>query len=220
MRYVLLIIFVSVAIIGCAVTGQLDSANQPPIKVIQRSSTVITDSAIANLVNQLAADEWQTREEATHALIKMGPSIKSIIKQVLQDNDPEIRNRARLIIQGIGDFRITSENYNQKDNLEEAVKEEFGPEYKIADWQDILANKDNIELIIKQTQWKKDETFLVTCNGCHLFEGSERHYLVARFDHKIPKSYLAHDNIDNNLVSLGSWYGLKTRILCVWNGGK
>ena len=39
------------------------------------------------------------------------------------------------------------------------------------------------------------------------FGVENRHYYISRHDGNKPAHYLAHDNIDNYTISLGSWYG-------------
>lgn len=115
-----------------------------------------------------------------------------------------------------GLFKVTSQQYNGRDNLEQAVENEYGSKYRIADWQDVLAYKNNIEQFIEQIKLEVGTLpIFLTWNGKHFHENSNRHFYIERYDHKKPDEYFAHDNIDDNLICLESWPGLKCRVLCI-----
>lgn len=115
-----------------------------------------------------------------------------------------------------GLFKVTAQQYGERDNLEQAVEDEFGSKYRIADWQDVLAYKDNIEQFIEQAKLEVGTTIIMlTCNGKHFYQDSNRHFYIQRFDHKKPADYAAHDSIDNDLICLESWSGIKCRVLCI-----
>ena len=113
------------------------------------------------------------------------------------------------------DFKITSGKYNEKENLDQMIREEFGDLYRLADWNDILAFNTNIE------EWadsvglvEGEENSLLICNeGYRIWLG--RQYYISRFNHKKPDHFLAFDSMHDNFICLGSWYGLKRHALAV-----
>jgi beta-lactamase regulating signal transducer with metallopeptidase domain len=59
------------------------------------------EGKIAELIKQLGADDWQTREKATEELIKIGEPAFFSLKEATQDKDAERVNRAKVIIKAI-----------------------------------------------------------------------------------------------------------------------
>jgi len=113
-------------------------------------------------------------------------------------------------------FRFTGKKYSETDNLEQAVMDEFGNNYRIADFNDLItyAQNNDIEAWADKIGLKDEiKSLMVTYNGAHFWEGS-RHYFLSRHDHNPPGSYLVHADIDNHFIDLGSWYGLNMPILC------
>ena len=47
--------------------------------------------------------------------------------------------------------------------------------------------------------------------------GSNRHYFVSRHDHIKPPGFLAHDNLDNYKITVGSWFAQGGYALCYGN---
>ncbi|MBN2411364.1 M23 family metallopeptidase [candidate division KSB1 bacterium] len=114
-----------------------------------------------------------------------------------------------------GDFKITSEKYNEKQDLDQMIKNEFGDNYRLADWNDILTFSTNIE------EWAdslglgegEENSLLISNDGYRIWLG--RQYYISRFNFNKPREYLAHDSINNNFVCLGSWTGLNRHVLAV-----
>lgn len=52
---------------------------------------------VDRLIKQLGDDSWEKREAATDELIRIGPRVRPAIEKVLEDPDPEIRERAQQI---------------------------------------------------------------------------------------------------------------------------
>jgi murein DD-endopeptidase MepM/ murein hydrolase activator NlpD len=113
------------------------------------------------------------------------------------------------------DFRITARAYGEKEDLYEAVQSEFGDAYRLADWLDIgqlSENRDDWADALGLEEGESNGLF-VSNEGYRIWLG--RQYFIARFDHSRPKSFLAHDDIDDDLVCLGSWQDFKRRLLAV-----
>ncbi|MCK9618042.1 MAG: hypothetical protein M0R21_09440 [Lentimicrobiaceae bacterium] len=117
------------------------------------------------------------------------------------------------------DFKITRCFYTETNNIEQAVVNEFGSNYRIADWNDIVSycQSNSPDQFINNLNWQlgEENSFIVIWNGQHFYNNGTRHFYISRFDHNKPIHYLAHDNIDNHHIDLGSWYGLNMPILCI-----
>src|SRR6056297_3096359 len=109
-----------------------------------------------------------------------------------------------------GDFGVTTARYDDDSDWDEIVNDLFGAEYRVADWNDLKAIYNNGEDLLdlfdglEMTEYK--DSAYVKRNGDPTYS-STRYYSAARHEHNKPSSYMAHDNIDNYLLSLGSWYG-------------
>lgn len=98
----------------------------------------------------------------------------------------------------------------------QACLEEYGNQYRIADWIDIKnayikkdklsLHKQFVKLGFKHENNSKGENLAVSRRGNELYTSS-RHYYISYHNHNRPGHYLAHDNLNNYEVSLGSWYG-------------
>ena len=114
------------------------------------------------------------------------------------------------------DFKITSERYNEKQDLDQMIRQEFGDLYRLADWKDILTFSENIEEwadSVGLTVGGGKDALMISNDGYGIWH--RRQYSISRFNHKKPEHFLAHGSIDNNYVCLGSWHGLNRRILAV-----
>ena len=124
------------------------------------------------------------------------------------------------------EFLVTTEKYKLPGRNAsvgyQACLEEYGNLYRIADWIDIknayikkdksTLHKQFVTLGFKHEDNSKGKNLAVARNGNELFTGS-RHYYISYHNHNRPGHYLAHDNINNFEVSLGSWHG-DFHILC------
>ncbi len=117
-------------------------------------------------------------------------------------------------------FKITTQTYNETDNLDQAVQNEFGSNYKIADWNDVVnycQSHSASQFIGKLSTWQVGYSLFVTRDGAHFWGGTNRHYFITRHDHNLPGNYLSHSNIENHYIDLGSWYNVSMKILAVKN---
>jgi murein DD-endopeptidase MepM/ murein hydrolase activator NlpD len=113
------------------------------------------------------------------------------------------------------DFKITSGKYHEREDLDQMIKKEFGDHYRLADWNDILGFSNNIE------EWAdsvglaegSENALMISNDGYRIW--LRRQFYISRFNHQKPKDFLAHDAIDNDLVCLGSWFGLNYHVLAV-----
>lgn len=117
-------------------------------------------------------------------------------------------------------FLVTTEKYklpgrNSSIGYQACLKE-YGNQYRIADWIDIknayikkdktTLHKQFVTLGFKHEDNSQSRNLAVSSRGRELYSDS-RHYYISYHNHNRPGHYLAHDNINNFEVSLGSWYG-------------
>jgi murein DD-endopeptidase MepM/ murein hydrolase activator NlpD len=113
------------------------------------------------------------------------------------------------------DFKITSGEYNERQDLDQMIRTEFGDQYRLADWRDILPFSENIQEWAESVGIAEGEenALLISNDGYRIW--LSRQYYISRFNHNKPKHFLAHDDMDNDFVCLGSWLGLNERVLAV-----
>lgn len=114
------------------------------------------------------------------------------------------------------DFVITSGKYNEKDDLDQIIRREFGDKYRLADWNDILNFSKNIEYWADSIGLKElggENELMISNDGYRIWLG--RQYFISRFNHYRPEHFLAHASINDDYVCLGSWFGLNMHVLAV-----
>jgi hypothetical protein len=109
-------------------------------------------------------------------------------------------------------YKLTSGKYSEYDDIYQAVEDELGSNYDVADW-------NNIKSISDVAGWcdcmnlSDHQTFMVVKGGQHFYCG-DRHYFIEYFDDGVPSSgFLVHDQVGGNMLCLGSWYGLDMKVL-------
>ena len=115
----------------------------------------------------------------------------------------------------VADFKITTGTYNEKEDLDQIIRSEFGDQYRLADWNDLLTFRTTIEAWADSLGLAEGEgkSLLISNDGYRIWLG--RQYYISRFNHKKPGNFLAHDSMDDECICLGSWSGLKNRVLAV-----
>ncbi|MFW5988493.1 MAG: hypothetical protein ACOCQA_03560, partial [bacterium] len=136
-----------------------------------------------------------------------------IIGRALLVFDRKTQNINDLLPASIEDFpfKITQNKYDINE-IEEGVKAEFGDNYRIADWNDVVEYENRIkEFVDKLGGMKGNERNLwVTRNQNHFYDNlNRRHYYISFHNYNKPGHYLSHDNINNHYISLGSWWHKK-----------
>lgn len=111
-------------------------------------------------------------------------------------------------------FILTKNKYSGNSNINMAVQNEYGDNYRVADWNDIVKYSGSIQQFVKSINLEEYKSAFVTFNG-NRFWSSKRQYFISYHNHNKPSGYLAHENIDNYYISLGSWYNVNAYILCV-----
>ena len=114
-----------------------------------------------------------------------------------------------------GEFVLTTNTYWYRADHAAAVQAEFGPGATEADWNEIAARfTGQIAEFCDAIGLGHMGTFMVLVGG-HRFWPHEprRRYFAQRHNGNRPSYFLAHANIDNFTLTLGSWWGLNMRIL-------
>jgi hypothetical protein len=102
--------------------------------------------------------------------------------------------------------------YSETEDLIAAIQGEFGSDYTIADWNDLVAIEDIDEWINCMELEDETERFMLTRDGEYFYNGN-RQYMVCYYENgNVPGNWLVHDHIANKLY-LGSWYDLDYHVL-------
>ncbi|MCT4615036.1 MAG: hypothetical protein N4A49_09210 [Marinifilaceae bacterium] len=108
------------------------------------------------------------------------------------------------------EFKITNGTYSYNSDWDQIIDNNFGSDYRVADWSDLESfYKDGGNLIglynyLGRTQY--NNSIYVKRNG-RQFYSSSRAYFASRHEGDVPDSFAVHDDIGNNILSLGSWHG-------------
>lgn len=200
---------IAVAAVGCGATALMLTAELMPDEqeilglsaaTIGAFSTALGCANTGGITCALGvASEAGT---ITHAAVSMQEENSEIINNA----EEELSNVPRKM----GDFAITGGRYGIYEDWDAAVKEELGNGYRPLEWHElkeyynqgseILALFDGLGL----TEYRNGAAILR--NGRQRYS-STRGYFASRHEHDKPGNYLAHDHIDNYLISLGSWDG-------------
>ena len=126
-------------------------------------------------------------------------------------------------------FHVVAHNLDETEDLKAECKAYLGEGVRLADWNDILAYyqaggsmadfiaelKVPLEYVDPGDMEAIPNTgYRISRNGELRWGNGDRHYFFARHDHVKRADFLAHDNIDNYLLSLGSWFGKGGFALC------
>lgn len=106
-------------------------------------------------------------------------------------------------------FVVSSENYSINDDLDQVIKDEFGDDYRLADWTDIedwARWTGSIGEWVDELGWHDvPSTSLAISRNGQRWYGGGRHYFAALHEGHVPGSFLVHDHIEDHHISLGSW---------------
>lgn len=203
-----------VAIIGCgaAITGIVLEFVAEDNTDIQASAAAIGAFAgAAGCISSGGLSCPAFLANAAGAVATAAESSNENLQSSIQEAQDELNQGG-----GLNEFKITLYKYSETENLEQAVLNEFGNNYRIADWNDIKNLEGNVNL----ENWADNlgisgdtKSLMVVRNGEHFYSGN-RHYFIARHDHTVPSGFLVHANVDNHFIDLGSWYGMNMRVLC------
>ena len=125
-------------------------------------------------------------------------------------------------------FHIIAHDLDETGDLKTECKTQLGDGVRLADWNDIVAYleaggsldefidalKIPLEYVTPEDMDPIPNTaFRISMNGELHWKG-HRHYFFARHDHKLRGDFLAHKNLENYKLSLGSWFGKGGFALC------
>lgn len=118
------------------------------------------------------------------------------------------------------DFGITNEVYPDITDRDKIISETFGDEYRVADWNDLVKFHNTVDDItvlmdgLGLTEW--GSSACVNWNGDSNWSyNTDRYFFCTRHKYNKSSNYLAHQNIDNYSVSLGSWWFTGRKIIAV-----
>jgi hypothetical protein len=120
-------------------------------------------------------------------------------------------------------LRLTSKTFFETSDLSAICGSEFGEGANVADWSDVLElwNRRG-RAIVDDIGLAPMQRALVTYDGQRIYHGigaiagtpPRRHYFIERHDGQKPSDFLAHTEIGQHLISLGSWYDMNVPVLC------
>ena len=132
-------------------------------------------------------------------------------------------------------FRLVRTSEGVGGNFNRACRQHLGPGWQLADFKDFLDYHErggSLRTLVSELKLNyigdgpssidglpaefTDGIGYVAVSylGDTLF-GSGRQYFIARHDHNPPPNFLVHDELDNDLMSLGSWLGNNWTAACV-----
>ena len=130
------------------------------------------------------------------------------------------------------DFHVIAHDLDETQSHDGACKAQLGASVRLADWTDVVAYYDGggslpafiagLKLGVYGEALTGDQLaggYRLSANGNSIWSerqahGLDRHYFFARHDHDRPDYFLAHADLDNHHLSLGSWYGQGGYALC------
>lgn len=205
-----------VAVIGCgaAITGIALEFVAEDNEAIQASSAAIGAFAGAAGCMTSGLSCVSFFANSAGAVVTAAQNTNAALQDEIETAENELAQST-----GQPEFKITPVKYGETEDLEQLVVDEFGPDYRMADWGDIKA----LEGIVDLASWADEvgiagdaSSLYVTNNGQHFYD-NYRHYFIARHEHSVPGGFLVHDHVDNHYFDLGSWYDIEMKILCKKN---
>ena len=112
-------------------------------------------------------------------------------------------NHANAIL--IENFAVTSQAYSWSENMDQAVQNELGSDYQLADWSQILQYFNEGNDVTAFTNLVGVSRLWVSLYDTEFYT-SNRHYFINFSNHSTPSGFLVHQHIDNHLIDLGSWW--------------
>ncbi|WP_216093244.1 hypothetical protein, partial [Candidatus Marithrix sp. Canyon 246] len=112
-------------------------------------------------------------------------------------------------------FAITNNRYDVNTDFDAICKQTFGNNYLQADWEELKKYyNDGFSMndLVENLNLKEFNAAYLKRSGKTNYS-SRRKYFVSYHNHNKPSNYLAHENINNYFLSLGSWWGSQ-HIMC------
>ena len=197
------------------------------------STLIVRQSSFAELVDgqgsvriQLQVTVGRSVETATQ-VVQLGESEAE--EPDLPDDGDGLASGA---LASYRDFHVIAHDLDETENHDAACKGQLGSSVRLADWNDIVAYyngggslpsfSEGLKLGVYGEALAAGELageYRLSANGASIWpdwqaHGLDRHYFLARHDHSRPDYFLAHADLDNHHLSLGSWYGRGGYALC------
>lgn len=115
-------------------------------------------------------------------------------------------------------FAVTNTTATFKSDYNQHCINQLGQEWQLAEWQDLVnyaSQTTDLMAWVTALGLDQEQSVFVSFNGNTQYT-SERDYFITYHDHNKPDHYLAHQNIDDYFLSLGSWSGDRA-VLCKIN---
>ena len=120
-------------------------------------------------------------------------------------------------------FHVINFGLDETQDHNAACKAQLGSNARLADWNDIVAYhgaggsladfvaglKMSVDGGPPPTQDQIGNSYTISRDGNPIWGNTGRGYYVSYHNHNKPGNYLAHENIDNYYLSLGSWPGTR-----------
>jgi len=90
--------FAQVAAPGAAPAADQPAATTPPPAAAPKTELTPQQQKIADLIKQLAADDFPTRDAASNELLKIGPEALPALREALRNEDPSIQSYAEYLV--------------------------------------------------------------------------------------------------------------------------
>ncbi len=108
------------------------------------------------------------------------------------------------------EYLVTERQYDpDDDDISSAIDQEFGEAAELADWntlKDLYADdKDGLVSFLNGVGMKEGDNAYVQRGG-EQYQSGDRHYFIKRHNGDPGDSFLVHDDLHSNTLSLGSWY--------------
>lgn len=106
--------------------------------------------------------------------------------------------------------------YADTDDLVAAVRDEFGAEAGVLDWDELKRwHADDAAAWMAEANLTRNAQNGWLQRSGQRFHRENRHYFASRFDGTKPEYFLAHDEIGGMAIALGSWYGSRVPVFAV-----
>jgi hypothetical protein len=115
------------------------------------------------------------------------------------------------------EYFVTQTEYNSDtDDIPSLIEQEFGVDASMADWntlKDLYHDSESgLVEFLDEIGVKEDDSVHLRREGERYWSG-DRHYFVKRHNGDIEGSFLVHDDLHSNTLSLGSWWGTKPALV-------
>lgn len=112
------------------------------------------------------------------------------------------------------DYALSRTTYAETDDLETAVRTDFGPGAELAEWEELKRDHgERIDAFMDRLGVRDTSTGLFVKRAGQRFFDEKRHYFLLRLQGKKPSYFGVHDEIGGLHLALGSWYGMTGQVL-------